>query len=415
MRPGFRSTSFREQSLYRTDTQPKIRRMPPIQDNDPEKHSLLAITAPIAGMLAVFLAVAEVILDWGTQIRTNVSILYGLPLVVAASTRNRWLLWALALVLLVTTFAVCWVQTPPGEFSIYEEHFINRMLAALALLVTAALLHVAMRGLDILNAQRRTLREQNEELQRRRREAEAANSRKTQLLTTVSHDIRTPLQAITMMADVLIQATNTPQLTAQVPDLAYRLQANARTLADLVGDVLDLARVDASQGRSQTVDFSLNELIDQQTALARPLAEAKGLRLKIMLSDTELTLQTDRMKLIRIIGNLLGNAVKFTSCGGVTISAAQEADGAVIISVVDTGVGIGAGELERIFDEFVQLSNRGRRHRRAWARTGNLPPIGNGTRRTDHRQEQAGPRQPIRCRSACQVPHEPAPACGPSP
>src|SRR5436309_2356303 len=161
-----------------------------------EKDSLLRVAAPVAGALAVLLALAEVLLDWGTQIPLNVSILYGLPLVVAVGTRSRWLLWGLTLALLVTTFAVYWVQIPPGEFSLHEEHFINRLLAALALVVTAALLHVAMAGLDLLEAQRRTLKEQNEELDLRRREAEDASHRKTRLLTSVSHDIRTPLQAI---------------------------------------------------------------------------------------------------------------------------------------------------------------------------------------------------------------------------
>lgn len=322
-----------------------------------EKDSLFKVTAPVAGALAVLLALAEVVLDWVTQIRLNVAILYGLPLVVAAGTRSRWLLWSLTLALLITIFAVYWAQIPPGEFSLHEQYFLNRVLAALALVVTAALLHVSMTGLDLLDAQRRTLQEQNEELDRRRREAEEASRRKARLLTSVSHDIRTPLQAITMMADVLIEAADKPSLTAQVPDLANRLQSNARALADLVGDVLDLARFDATQDGLQSVEFSLNDLIGDQAAHIRPLAEAKGLWVRIELPAMKLHLQTDRTKLIRIVGNLLGNAIKFTNSGGVTIAATREADGTVTISVADTGEGIASGQLEHIFDEFVQLPN----------------------------------------------------------
>jgi signal transduction histidine kinase len=179
-----------------------------------EKDSPLPVAAPAAGVLAVLLALAEVLIDWITVINLNVSILYGLPLVVAAATRSRRLLWALALFLLVTIFAVYWVQIPPGVFSLREPYFVNRVLAALALVVTAVLLHVGMIGLDLLEAQRRSLKEQNDELERRRREAEEASSRKTHLLASVSHDIRTPLQTITLMADILCRAVDRPDLTA---------------------------------------------------------------------------------------------------------------------------------------------------------------------------------------------------------
>ena len=175
-----------------------------------EKESLLSVVAPVAGVLAVLLTLAEVLIDWITEIRLNISILYGLPLVVVAATRSRRLLWALALFSLITTFAVYCVQIPPAVFSLRESYFVNRVLAAFALVLTAALLHVGMIGLDLLEAQRRSLKEQNEELERRRREAEEASSHKTRFLASVSHDIRTPLQTITLMADILCRAADGP-------------------------------------------------------------------------------------------------------------------------------------------------------------------------------------------------------------
>ena len=194
-----------------------------------EKKSVLSVIAPVAGVLAVLLALAEVLIDWITLIRLNVSILYGLPLVVAAATRSRRVLWGLALFLLITIFAVYYVQIPPGVFALREEYFVNRVLAALALVLTAVLLHVGMIGLDHLETQRRSLEEQNAELERRRHEAEEASNRKAHFLASVSHDIRTPLQTITLMADILCRTADKPELTAQVPDVAHRLQANART------------------------------------------------------------------------------------------------------------------------------------------------------------------------------------------
>jgi signal transduction histidine kinase len=321
------------------------------------KDSLLSVIAPVAGVLAMLLALAEVLLDWTTQISLNVSILYGLPLVVAVATRSRRLLWGLALFLLITIFAVYYVQIPPGVFSFREPYFINRVLAAFALVLTAALLHVGLIGLDLLEAQRRSLKEQNEELERRRHEAEEASSRKTRFLASVSHDIRTPLQSITLMADILCRAAEKPDLTTQIPDVAHRLQANARALADLVGDVLDLDRFDAAQGKLQTTEFSLNDLLGEEAALVRPLAEAKGLWLKLEMPEVTFRLRSDRMKLVRIMANLLGNAIKYTNGGGVTLAASREPDGSALIRVSDTGVGIAQEQMEHIFEEFVQLHN----------------------------------------------------------
>jgi signal transduction histidine kinase len=329
-----------------------------------EKDPPLSVAVPVAGVLAVLLALAEVLLDWTTQISLNVSILYGLPLVVAVATRSRRLLWGLALFLLITIFAVYYVQMPHGVFSFREPYFLNRVLAAFALVLTAALLHVGLIGLDLLEAQRRSLKEQNEELERRRREAEEASSRKTRFLASVAHDIRTPLQTIILMADILCRAADKPDLTTQVPDVAHRLQDNARALANLVGDVLDLARFDAAQGKLQTTEFSLNDLLAEEAALIRPLAEAKGLWLKLEMPEVTFRLRSDRMKLVRIIANLLGNATKYTNSGGVTLAASREPDGTALIRVSDSGVGIAPEQVENIFDEFVQLQNPDRDRRK---------------------------------------------------
>jgi signal transduction histidine kinase len=315
------------------------------------------VAAPVASVLAALLALTEVFLDWITVISLNVSILYGLPLVVAAATRSRRLLWALALFLLVTIFAVYCVQIPRGVFSLHEPYFVNRVLAASALVLTAALLHVGMIGLDLLDAQRRSLKEQNEELERRRREAEEGSSRKTRYLASVSHDIRTPINTISLMAELLCRAADKPELASQIPDVAHRLQANALALADLVGDVLDLARFDTTQLKLQASEFSLNDLLAEESAHILPVAQAKNLWLRVEAPEVTVRLRSDRIKLARVIDNLLGNAIKFTNAGGVTVAASREPDGNAVICVSDTGVGIAPEQEEHIFDEFVQLHN----------------------------------------------------------
>jgi signal transduction histidine kinase len=311
----------------------------------------------MAGMLALLLALTEVFIDAVTCIDLNVSIVYGLPLVVTAATRSRRLLWALVLLLVLTTFLVYSVQIPAGVFSLREPLFANRVLAALSLVLTACLLHVGLIAVDVLEMQGLALEERKEEVDRHRREAEEASRRKTRLLAAVSHDIRAPIQAIGLMSEILCSAADHPELTVQMPDIAHRLQANTLALADLVGDVLDVAHFDSARSELRVSEFSLNDLLDQECARALPLAQIKDLRLKVEAPADPLWLRTDRIKLGRIVGNLLGNAIKYTDEGGVTVSAALAPDRAALIRVCDTGVGIAAEELEHIFDEFLQLRN----------------------------------------------------------
>ena len=107
----------------------------------------------VAAFLSILLAAVEVLIDWITWVELNVSILYGLPLVLAALGRSRRLLWTLMLILVTMTFAVYVAQIPAGLFTIQEPLFINRMLAALALVITAGILHVRLRAIEKLAAQ----------------------------------------------------------------------------------------------------------------------------------------------------------------------------------------------------------------------------------------------------------------------
>ena len=172
---------------------------------------------PLAGSFAVLLAGLEVLLDVGTWVDLNVSIVYSLPLVLAAATRDRRLLWGLTLALLGATFTVYYLQIEPGRFLLSEPLFMDRVLAAITILLTAVLLDVWTHLLDMLDEQSRSLAEQNaglesinlelirhkqeivrqnELLERRRHEAEEASGRKTRLLASASHDIRAPVNAI---------------------------------------------------------------------------------------------------------------------------------------------------------------------------------------------------------------------------
>jgi PAS domain S-box-containing protein len=202
-----------------------------------------------------------------------------------------------------------------------------------------------------------TLKRLQRELELRRREAEEASVRKTRFLAAVSHDIRTPVNAINLMAEVIRRSAGNPALAAQIPDMAHRLQANALSLVELVSDVLDIAHFDSGKVEVQESEFVLADLITQECRQLQPLAEDKGLRLDVRLPDRPVWVRADRVKLGRIIGNLVGNAVKFTAQGTVEVTAALDPERRLRLGVEDTGVGIAAEQLPHIFDEFTQIHN----------------------------------------------------------
>jgi len=341
----------------------------------------------LAATLAVAVAAVEVLIDWATWVELNVSIVYGLPLVLAALGQRRRLLWSLLAVLIVMIFAVYAVQISSGQFTVLEPLFLNRLLSALALIVTACLLHVLLLAMGRVAAQDEALTErnlqleeanqelvrsaalitrQNEELDSRRRQAEETSDRKSQLMAAVSHDIRTPVNAISLMTELLCRAVETPTLAADLPEVARRLQVNALSLVDLVSDVLDLTRLDSPRVELRSTRFLLDDLLSEQCQTLLPLAEAKGLNLVCQTPELPICLLTDRVKLSRILSNLLTNAIKYTDRGGVTVQAAIEPGGTVAVEICDTGIGIPQNSLELIFDEFAQLNNPERDRRHGW-------------------------------------------------
>jgi signal transduction histidine kinase len=345
-----------------------------------QKNGLLSLLHrkawPLAGYLAVCLAIVEVVVDWITWIELNEAIVYTLPLILAAAARNRRLLWGLAVFLAATTFGVYYVQIPPGVFSLTEPFFIDRVLAVVTLLVTAGLLHAWTLAIDRIEAQSRNIKQQNEqllvanaellqlrdevmrqndELDIRRQAAEDASTRKSQILASVSHDIRSPLNAINLMAEIIRSKAGDPVRAADVPGLAERLKANVLSVADLVTEVLDISSIDSGRIELHETVFSLDDLFEEEIDALVPLAENRELYLFAEPSESPIQLYTDRVKLARVIGNLITNAIKFTESGGVRLYARRESDGGAALSVSDTGIGISPADQERVFDEFSQI------------------------------------------------------------
>jgi signal transduction histidine kinase len=321
---------------------------------------------PFAASLAIFVAGVEVIIDWATWIQLNVATLYSLPLVIVAVTRDRRLLWTLAFVLVAVTFGVYVAQVDGGLPSMRVSFFVDRLLAAGCILLSAGILHAWMHSMDRLVQRDARIERQNEALERSRLELQEASTRKTQMLASLSHDIRTPMQAITLLSELLRRTAERPELAAKIPALAKRLQSNAVSVVDFLSEVIDVASFDTGRVSVNGSEFSLDGLIDEQRQRLLSLAEDKGLQLQVEAPPAPVWLQTDRVKLSRIIGNIVGNAIKFTEAGSVTVRTRLLADGAVAVAVADTGCGMKPEYLEQVFGEYAQVHGPGPRSGGGW-------------------------------------------------
>jgi signal transduction histidine kinase/ActR/RegA family two-component response regulator len=197
----------------------------------------------------------------------------------------------------------------------------------------------------------------HKELELKRCHAEEASLQKSAFLAAVSHDVRTPANAICLLAELIERTIGDASKRDMVAKMARNLSSNAHSLVELVSDLLDLTRFDAGRMELQISDFSLRDVLRAELRQALPVAQNKGLSLAESAASCDVWLRSDRMKLARVFSNLIGNAVKFTEVGGVTLECALADSGEVLIHVVDTGVGIPADVQPRIFDEFVQLRN----------------------------------------------------------
>jgi signal transduction histidine kinase len=186
-------------------------------------------------------------------------------------------------------------------------------------------------------------------------QAEAASAAKSQFLANMSHELRTPLNAVIGYSEMLLEDATQEGRTAEVADLE-KIQAAGRHLLSMVNDVLDLAKVEAGRMDLIAEAVDLGALIDQAVDTCRPLAQRNGNLLAVEHGALG-TAVTDPTKLRQVLLNLLSNAAKFTNKGRITVTAALEPSGTrhwLAVSVRDTGIGISAENLAKLFGNFSQ-------------------------------------------------------------
>jgi signal transduction histidine kinase len=214
-------------------------------------------------------------------------------------------------------------------------------------------LAVSMHDLNVINQNLEVIvAARTYELRVAKDAAESADRLKSAFLATMSHELRTPLNSIIGFTGILLQELAGPLNPEQKKQMGI-VRDSSGHLLELINDVLDLSKIEAGQLKVGSEAVDLKAIALKACQMVQPLARKKGLELCCEVADLE-PIRSDRRRVEQILMNLLGNAVKFTEAGEIHVRVAPEGPD-MKIEVSDTGIGIGAEDLERLFQPFFQI------------------------------------------------------------
>ncbi len=211
---------------------------------------------------------------------------------------------------------------------------------------------VDLQGSDEISDLATNLNEVTQRLRQTQDDFIRADQARTYFLANVSHEVRTPVTALLGFADLLQE----PGLSEpQRADFVQTIRRNAQHLLAILNDLLDSAKLESGQMSIERLTVAPTDLLDETVAQAQPMAQKKGLALQLEFDGTmPAAIVTDPTRARQILFNLLGNAIKFTAAGGVRVVARMLADDVLQVQVIDTGIGISAEQMQRLFVPFSQ-------------------------------------------------------------
>jgi len=193
-----------------------------------------------------------------------------------------------------------------------------------------------------------------QELIEARNAAVEANSSKSQFLANMSHELRTPMNSIIGFTGRVIKKSGDVLKERQLNNLRT-VERNAHHLLSLINSLLDLSKIEAGKMDVFVEDFKVHSLMKEVSDLTETLFQEKNLELILDISDEDMIMHTDKMKLKQVMINLVGNSIKFTDQGHIKITTKRVGDDKLLISVSDTGAGMSEEEMTGIFEAFKQV------------------------------------------------------------
>lgn len=235
-----------------------------------------------------------------------------------------------------------------------SEWRVTKVKRGAQVVVALTLLFILWSAVGVFRPLVRQVRQEMEAQETARGQAELANRSKTEFLANMSHELRTPLNSVIGFSDLMIQEVFGPMGRPEYMDYARDINDSGRHLLDLINDILDVSRIESSNFPLEEEVFNPVEVVDSCLHLVRARAMEAGLEIKLEVDKPLPFLLADQRRIKQILLNLLANAVKFTPEGAVTVRVGLDAEGWLVMSVSDTGIGIAPQDIKTALSTFGQ-------------------------------------------------------------